>query len=400
MVNRRLVLDVIDQVQLAWLQTGGFNRSGKWYEYKAQDIAQTQERRFVGDVAIHRARDAVLCKMDKIVMSAGTSARNDKTEMKSDLNVFFGQLSRKKPLLQYDKQWRWSKQLVNTFDAEPCPGHVWCPIIKRLGSYEERKCVLCMYLPLDLLHYCKFTPQAKSYLLLTAEVVPRMISYKTMRHLFGGDGHGLKWSMSNGLIMHYTFAESFERLDFCLIPHEKQGKPDELKLVLINECIRHESVYAGNTWDEYDGTFLEFREECESRPERRFLFFHYWMCLLKSRRDFTPGWEKLEKKVVDGGLWLIPGRYLSSRSRLSLLSGGNRLTGEGPYIRKSMADKMGIQVGDELQPQQKEIDRYTFEGSKTSNDGNEEDNSVKDIFRVPASTYRPEGYSDDDKDDI
>lgn len=146
------------------------------------------------------------------------------------------------------------------------------------------------------------------------EVVPRELRSRTIGHIFHADGHKLMWSMGNGLVMEYIFAKTFERLDFCLIPHAKEGKPDELKLVLFNESIRHELVHDGKTWDDFDGAFLEFGVDCDSRPERRFLFFHYFVCLLKSQRHFISGWENIKEKAKNGSLWLTPGTCLSSKS--------------------------------------------------------------------------------------
>ena len=57
------------------------------------------------------------------------------------------------------------------------------------------------------------------------------------------------------------------------------------------ELLYHadEFIYAGKKWDEYDGTFLEFPEGSDARPQKRSLYFHYWMCLVKSYRELIPG---------------------------------------------------------------------------------------------------------------
>lgn len=137
MVQHRHVYDVLDSLMLKFLVVGEASRSTKCHERKMREVAQAQERRFYGDVVFYCDRQSVLHQMDEIVMLAA----NDKVKMIQNLNLYFDDLSRKKTLVQDDKQWNWSKKLTKHYDAEPCPQLVWCPVTKRSGPYESRKAV-------------------------------------------------------------------------------------------------------------------------------------------------------------------------------------------------------------------------------------------------------------------
>jgi hypothetical protein len=82
----------------------------------------------------------------------------------------------------------------------------------------------------------------------------------------------------------------------------------------MNESLRDEFIYAGKKWEEYDGTFLEFPKDSDARPQKRFLYFHYWMCLIKAYRELTAGWQNVRDKTKIGRLWSTPGKRHSFRS--------------------------------------------------------------------------------------
>jgi hypothetical protein len=250
-----------------------------------RDLTRKQNNLFSGDVAIHRQRDMVLVEVDDIVVEAGRRKdepiRPWRVPMDISLSTYFNCLLHGRPRGRDAEQIQWRKVLYKHYNAEyshlprplrgPIIKSVWCPITKFFGPYDSRR---------------------------AAHLVPYKIGYETMGDLFDDDGYKLMWSMGNGLPMERFFKEAFENYEFCLLPREVCGKPVGWQLVLMNESLRDQFIGgAGKKWDEYDGTFLQFREGCDARPQNRFLYFHYWMCLIKAQRELTPGWQNLREKM-------------------------------------------------------------------------------------------------------
>lgn len=253
------------------------------FEVEMRDLTRKQNKLFNGDVTIHRQRDRVLSEIDDIVVEVG----KDEQRMDISLSTYFYNLLRGKPPGRDAEQIQWRKDLYKHYGFQPkLHGPVWCPITKCFGPYESRR---------------------------AAHLVPYKIGYETMGDLFDDDGYKLMWSMGNGLPMEEIFEKAFDNYEFCLLPREVAGKPDEWQLILMNESLRDEFIYAGKKWEEYDGTFLEFPKDSDARPQKRFVYFHYWMCLIKAYRELTPGWQNVRDKTKMGRLWSTPGKRHSFR---------------------------------------------------------------------------------------
>jgi len=296
------------------------------FEQQMRDLTSRQNMLFNGDVTIHRHRERVLSEIDDLIVAAG----KDEREIEVSLSTYFYNIIRGKPPGRDGEQIQFRKDLYKFYDAQPEKhGDVWCPIAKQFGGHKMRR---------------------------AAHLVPYKIGYETMGDIFDDDGYKLMWSVGNGLIMDIAFEMAFDEYQFCLLPREHPGKPDEWELVLMNEGLRNRIACSGKTWDEYDRTILQFRGD--ARPQKRFLYFHYWMCLIKAQRELTAGWKDLREKTRMGRLWTTP----------------------GPYLRRAMVKKLGASIGDHLLPEQEAIINNTFEGHTVSDD--REDVSVKDILSV------------------
>jgi hypothetical protein len=255
-----------------------------------REISQKEDKFFNGDVALQRLRDKILVEIDEIVLESYTHPET----MAESLLSYASRISTwKTPLSRRRKpeHIRWNRILFKYYDAEDSREQFWCPITKWFGN------------PL-----CR----------ITAHIVPNKICYQTMGAIFGGDGHALMWSMGNGLLINRDYIDgAFEDFRFCLLPRERDGMPDDVQLVLVEESLRDRHYSQTRTWDEFDGTFLEFRAGCNARPDSRFLFFHYWMCLIKSQREMIPGWKEVRERVNKGELWTVPGKDAFSLIALS-----------------------------------------------------------------------------------
>ena len=177
-------------------------------------------------------------------------------------------------------QKRWKEDLINHYGSNTA-SRVWCPIIKGYGHYGNRR---------------------------ATHLVPYRLGYATMGALFSvEDGDALMWSTGNGLVMQRDLEIAYGELDFCLLPIVKENEPDGWKIMLANEALQHKSPNNWKTWNDYDGLELEFLND--ERPDRRFLFLHYFMCVYNAIENKMMGWKNLLAKVRDG-LWDAPGFYL------------------------------------------------------------------------------------------
>ncbi|KAF8856380.1 hypothetical protein BDZ45DRAFT_791166 [Acephala macrosclerotiorum] len=328
-IEQRKLIDNMNRARISCLaEDYKANKiSDEEFDVQMRDLTREQNKLFNGDMTIHSQYDRVLSEIDDIVVKAG----KDERRMDISLSTYFYNLLHGKPPGRAAGQIQRRKDLYKHYHDQPIlHGLVWCPITKCFGPYKSRR---------------------------AAHLVTYKVGYKTMGELFDDEGYKLMWSMGNGLPMERTFEEAFDDYEFCLLPREVTGKLDEWQLVLMNESLREEFIYAGNKWDEYDGTFLQFWEGCDARQQKR-LYFHYWMCLIKAQRELTPGWQNLRKKTKMGRLWLTPGAYL----------------------RKAIVKKLGAFIGDHLPPEQEAIIKNSFEGSKVPDD--REDISVQDILSV------------------
>jgi hypothetical protein len=257
------------------------NLSDEDFAEEMRDLVAKQTKLFQGDVTISRESDRILADMDNITTDVG---KDEKVIGTSLANYFYKMLRGKLPN-RVAGQIHWRSQLCKHYNFQPKPhGAVWCPITKCFGPYKSRR---------------------------AAHIVPYKIGYETMGELFGGNGYELMWSMGNGLPMDSNLEDAFNNYQFCLLPREVAGKPDEWQVVLMDESIRHEFACPGNTWDSYDGTFLEFPDGSDTRPQKRFLYFHYYMCIIKAYKELTPGWKEVREKTRMGRLWSTPGKRRS-----------------------------------------------------------------------------------------
>jgi hypothetical protein len=161
-----------------------------------------------------------------------------------------------------------------------------------------------------------------------AHLVPFKLGYQTMGDLFGEEDRGHEL-MGNRMMMHRDFEEEYDEHTFCLLPIEKPGQPDGWKLVLIDEQKRFQKANAAQTWD-YDGKELEFLND--QRPSRRFLYFHYILCIYRAMQERTKGWQTARDESKTRKLWATPGPYL----RMSILRKLAEVIGDGVELPEEL----------------------------------------------------------------
>jgi hypothetical protein len=263
-----------------------------------RDVQQKERKLLAGDVTITRNRERVLRNIQGLI------SQHNKDEEKACQKIaqLFLNILVHKSVDREAEQKMFSQDLIGHYESQPggWTTEIWCPIYRDWQPFKKIK---------------------------AAHLVPFKIGYQTMGDLFGeeGRGHELMWSMGNGIMMHQDFEEAYDEHTFCLLPIEKPGQPDGWKLVLIDEEKRYQKVNGLQVWDFYDGRELEFRND--QRPSRRFLYFHYFLCIYRAMQERKKGWQKSRDKSVTRTLWATP----------------------GPYLRVSMLRKLAEVIDDEVE---------------------------------------------------
>jgi hypothetical protein len=261
------------------------------------NVQHKERKLFAGDVTINRNQERVLRNIQGLI------SQHSKDEKKAGEGIagLFLNILAHKAVDREPEQKMFRQDLIGHYECQPggWKTKMWCPILRKWYSYKKIK---------------------------AAHLVPFKLGYQTMGDLFGEEdrGHELMWSMGNGIMIHGEFEEAYDKHKFCLLPIEKPGQPDGWKLVLIDEEIRFDNVFE-HTWDYYDGRELEFLND--QRPSRRFLYFHYFICIYRAMQQRTKGWQKARDKSGTRKLWATP----------------------GPYLRMSMLKKLAEVIGDEVE---------------------------------------------------
>lgn len=300
-----------------------------------------------GDVTLFRERERVLQSIQGIV----SSTKNENTIGEGLAQMLYNILDYKRVDRQTEQR-IFRTDLINHYDSQPegWKKDIWCPVTKDWQFHKK---------------------------VTAAHIVPCKIGTDTMGILFGAaeKGYDLMFSVGNGLMMHSDFEKEFDKFSFCLVPVEKESGPDGWQIILINEELRHRKIYGSLTWDHYDGTELQFRNE--SRPQHRFLYFHYFICVYKSLLERTQGWRNARDRSASRKIWATP----------------------GPYLRSSMLGLLAKVIGDEV-----ELPDMLINDGADPNvmpvDAQKEEKSALDIGSMLLQGTDSEDEETDDEDDL
>lgn len=101
-----------------------------------------------------------------------------------------------------------------------------------------------------------------------------------MDSIFGEDVAGELYSVRNGLILSAQMEKAFDNGQLSIVPSKLE--PNEYELRVMDKGILKRAIPELNcTFFEVHGRKLQFLNN--NRPRRRFLYFHWIMCLIMSR---------------------------------------------------------------------------------------------------------------------
>ena len=182
-------------------------------------------------------------------------------------------------------QSRMKKAAVKLHEARkgaPMKGELWCPVLR---AYYPR------------------------YQLRAVHIVPHALGPELVDYIFGmGAGSRLD-STDNCLLLHEFAGRAFEDGHFVLVPADKGEWP--VRRWMIRSIEMEGRIFPRVSLAGLDGQEVLFKND--NRPASRFLYYHFVISLLRSKRDRRPGWQ------------------MSSVERPSFAS-----STPGPYMRHSM----------------------------------------------------------------
>ena len=260
------------------------------------------------------------------------AARGSKFEgEREELTESYTVISMFKRLLLHEAEARDGDQiifrndLVDYLGAKNKDGQFWCPFYKSWYDSHEVRAV---------------------------HLAPYTLGYDVMNGLFGVPPAGVDHCMivKNGLIMHKEIEKGFDQHRFCLLPIERPDGRFDWKVKILSTDDENARINGTTFWKSLDGVVLAFQNL--NRPSRRYLYFHYCMCLLKAVEDKKTGWESAHEANTRKSWWVTPGPYL----RTTLLRHFTRLNGDESAIPEEVL-KMG-DLGDEGY----QVDLSTVEG--------------------------------------
>lgn len=149
------------------------------------------------------------------------------------------------------------------------------------------------------------------YTRATARIVPHSLGFRNVGIIFGEPDNGidLVWSARNGITMTSYLVTQFDKGDFVIVPaHTEPGKPQDFRLVLMNQSIRDHVV--GDSELKYRDLERPLQWKNNQRPGARFLYFHFVCTILRYQKYEEAEWvEALLNKPTET-IWTTPGPYL------------------------------------------------------------------------------------------
>ena len=261
---------------------GGRISSAQWREQgEAQEGEINQARR---DLMTSQSASSCSQARDGVNHSeparAGDDSRPSKQLRESDLaakirsqNAFIELLLDRieKPEIRSSRQQtNFRRLLVDEYEARDPDGGdgLWCPVVKDFIIPSVVK---------------------------AAHIVPNKLGQKRMDTIFGPDSSHELFSARNGLLLHTSIEEKFDRHLLVIVPDAPipaDGPILRWRLRILDQTVLDQTVPlklgakgpgpSPIIYRDLDGELLEFRSA--TRPAARYLYFHYVVALLRARR--------------------------------------------------------------------------------------------------------------------
>ncbi|MCJ1426394.1 hypothetical protein MMC29_004297, partial [Sticta canariensis] len=154
----------------------------------------------------------------------------------------------------------------------------------------------------------------KSEIKAAAHLIPLSLGQETMSYIFGDDAKDEINKASNGLFLHGTVEEAFDRHKIVIVPCEGETKPQEWKFLVLDRggTMGFPITSFGNGLHRK----LIFEPAHSFRPRARYLCFHYVMAMLRvgrgkqaAKAGVTSHMPELTSPALST-VWATQGRYL------------------------------------------------------------------------------------------
>lgn len=171
--------------------------------------------------------------------------------------------------------------------------HVWCPMLGEWWAKSEIE---------------------------AAHLFPLSLGQETMSYIFGDDAKNEINKAPNGLFLHGTVEEAFDRHKIIIVPCEGETKPQEWKFLVLDRGGQWNAplkvLGKGCTFADLHQRKLIFEPTHSSRPRARYLYFHYVMAMLRlgrgkqaAKAGVTSHMPELTSPALST-VWATQGRYL------------------------------------------------------------------------------------------
>ncbi|KAH7044677.1 hypothetical protein B0J12DRAFT_604059 [Macrophomina phaseolina] len=160
-----------------------------------------------------------------------------------------------------------------------------------------------------------------------AHILPYSMTDQTARCILGEDeGTNVIFDIRNCLPLWEPLESAFDKGVFVLVPadeEKKAGDPTNYKLVLLEESMRtrHVGFPSTITWDQLDGTVLQFRNNC--RPRQRYVYLSFVSRIIAARKMKYSNYSRTRLERT-GTAWVSPGKWI----RKSLIREVARIVGD------------------------------------------------------------------------
>ncbi|KAF9634021.1 hypothetical protein BFW01_g4916 [Lasiodiplodia theobromae] len=145
-----------------------------------------------------------------------------------------------------------------------------------------------------------------------ANILPYGMSNEVLRMIFGEEEEAeILFDIRNCLFLCEPLELAFDEGIFVLVPvgESNQESPTDYKLVLLKESLRTARVtHPGEmTWNDLDGTVLEFRNDC--RPREKFMYLNFVSRIIAARKLrynhlFRMHLENISRAWVSPAKWI------------------------------------------------------------------------------------------------
>lgn len=150
-----------------------------------------------------------------------------------------------------------------------------------------------------------------------AHIVPFFLDFESIGEVLFGERAQSLGRAGNALLMSNRIKGWFDTYHLVIVPVDVTEEPiTRWKTEIISPSIMNEKYNGQFRVSELDGKELTFHNE--KRPVSRFLYFHFFMALVRIKDIKRDGWQDIWAKYYDQRPFPTPGPYLRKSMLMAL----------------------------------------------------------------------------------